>query len=479
VGGEGKGRRFLLEYKYDKAAADDGITITVPMDVVGELTQQRLDWLVPGVVREKVEALLRDLPKSLRASFVPVAQTAEAAAARMPFAQGEFIESLTRALREMTSIFVAREHWHLERLPRHLVMNIRVIDPRRHGKPVMSGRDLAQIRREFTGQAEQSLVRLPEGPWNRSGVYHWDFGPIPESASIEYDGRRIDVYPALNDEGGSEDVAIRPFVSAEKAAVAHAAGLRRLFFLHTRRECRSLIETMPGIEKVRLLHAGLVSALYSADAGRGLVEDLAELTAHRAWEEPARTAAGRPVPLVRNKEEFEARLNAAWTRIGSSGAAVFALAEAILQENMALVAALREGEERPEWGAAMLDLRVQLAYLFAASFWTRTPWEWLRQYPRYLAAARRRVERLSGIDGVARDTRYINEIASWVMKLRVRVEQGTPSQRSDPELVLYRWMLEEWRVALWGDVQGRQETIVPVSARRIEEQWGRVVARDE
>jgi ATP-dependent helicase HrpA len=461
--------RFQLEYKFDTGANDDGITIIVPIDRVGEVTQQRIDWLVPGLVRPRIEALLRELPKSLRASFVPIPQTAEAAAARMPFAQGDFIDSLTRALREATNIFVAREHWHPDRLARHLVMNIRVIDPRKHGKPVMSGRDLAQIRREFAGQAEASLVRLPDGPGNRSGVFHWDFGPISESVDIQHDGRTITVYPALNDERGTEDVAIRPFTSLDKAAPAHAAGLRRLFFLHTRRECRSLIETTPGIEKMKLLHAALVAADYVSDSGRGIVEDLAELTAHRAWEELG-------AKDIRSKEAFEERLNRAWTRIGTGGAEVFTLAERLLKEHLAFASLYAAAQERPEWGAAALDQRVQLAYLFAAGFWTRTPWEWLRQYPRYLGSARRRLDRLAGIDGTTRDTRLLNEIAPWVTKLRIRVEQGTPSERADPNLVLFRWMLEEWRVALWGDAGGRQETVLPVSARRIEEQWARVTA---
>ena len=80
------------------------------------------------------------------------------------------------------------------------------------------------------------------------------------------------------------------------------------------------------------------------------------------------------------------------------------------------------------------------------------------------------------LDGVSRDTRLLNEIAPWITKLRIRVEQGTPSERSDPNLVLYRWMLEEWRIALWGDSRGQQETVLPVSMRRVEEQWARVTA---
>jgi ATP-dependent helicase HrpA len=430
---------------------------------VGEVTQRRLDWLVPGMVREKVEGLIRELPKALRASFVPVPQTVDGVMARLKFGRGDFFEAVTGALRETTNIFVGREQWHPERLPKHLSMNIRVVDVK--GRIVMGSRDLAAIRREFAGQAEQSLVRLPEGPLNRSGIYHWDFGVLPESAEIEFGGRVFTVYPALNDERGDEEVAIRPFVSADKAKGAHAAGLRRLFYLHTRRECRSLMQTMPGIEKLGLMYRGLASAKYAGVGNAPLVEQLAELTGHRAW-------AG--TGDVRNKEAFDKGLNAAWTRIGAAGLEVFGLAEGIVKEHAAVAARMEEAEGKVEWAAAVLDVRVQLAYLLGAEFWTRTPFEWLRQYPRYLGAVRRRLDRLGGIDGVARDLKLMNEIAPWVLKLRVRVEQGAPSQRADPELVKYRWMLEEWRVALWGE---RQETIVPVSAKRVEEQWGRVAAK--
>jgi ATP-dependent helicase HrpA len=354
-------------------------------------------------------------------------------------------------------------------------MNIRVVDARRPGRVLLTSRDLAQIRREFAGKAEQSLVRLPDGPLNRSGVFHWDFGPLPESVVIEHGEPPLTVFPALNDEGAAEDVAIRPFVTAEKARAAHTAGLRRLFFLHTRRECRSLILNMPGIEKVLLWSKGLESAPYSHQGGKGLMEELAELAAQRAWESAGSSGAEGGTQDVRTRERFDARLNIAWTRIGAGGTEVFGMAERILAEHMAIAPLLEQGAERAEWSAAMTDLRVQLAYLFGAAFWTRTPFEWLREYPRYLLAVRRRLDRLGAPDGVARDTRTTNEIAPWVLKLRVRVEQGTPSQRADPRLILYRWMLEEWRVALWGGEGGRQETILPVSAKRMQEQWGRVV----
>jgi ATP-dependent helicase HrpA len=363
-------------------------------------------------------------------------------------------------------------------------MNIRVTD--RTGKPVMTSRDLAEIRRELMGQTETTLLKLPEGRWNRAGIMQWEdgpegFDPLPESVETRLEGRTVTLFPALHDErvaGVRDEVAIRLFTTREKAAAAHEHGVRALFWIATRRECRSLIDTMPGVEKLRLN----ARAMKPAGEPATLVEQLAELTAHRAWES---AGSGSKEP-IRSRAAFERALNERWTKIGASGTEVFALAEAMIAAYRPLAAYLDEpGAARPEWAGAFLDIRVQMAYLFASpppvgSFWTRTPYQWLREYPRYLNAVRRRIEKLALPDshggGVARDTRLLNEFTPLWNQLRIRAEQGGPTERSDPNLIQYRWMLEEYRVVLWG---GDQRTILPVSAKRLAEQWAKVIGAVE
>lgn len=481
---------LALEYKHEPGHIDDGVTIIVPVDAVGELTSQRLDWLVPGLLNAKVETLIRELPKHLRVSFVPVPQVAEAAVSRMPFAQGELLPALTAALRELKGIYVGPEQFKPDALAPHLKMNIRVVDDK--GAVVLNTRDLAVVRKELAVRAERSVVRLPAGPFNRAGVFHWDFGPLPERLEMEHDRRTLTLFPALVDEstppksssGSSQrigckastspaavhpadfspDVAIRLFADAAQARLAHAGGLSRLFFLHTRRECRSLVQTTPGIERLILMAAARAEL-------SPLAEHLAELVAARAWVGPD----AEPPADIRDKESFESRSNVAWTRIGSAGAEVLALAEKILTLHAAIAPTVDSLDA--DQGAAAIDLKVQLAYLFPTRFWTLTPFLWLSQYPRYLDAIRRRLERLGapGTEAQARDTRAINELAPLVHRLRIRVEQGTPSQRADPDLVLYRWMLEEFRTSLFAQ---QQKTLVPVSVKRLDQQWEKVVAKD-
>ncbi len=501
-------RDLLLEYRNDPAHIEDGVTLVVPVEMLPALAAQRLEWLVPGLLREKVETLLRELPKAVRVSFVPASQTAEAALARMTFARGGLIESLTGALREMTGVYVAQDHWNhaLARLPTHLFMNLRVLDAQK--RVLAIGRDLSKIRRQLRGQDEASLVAIPDGPWNRSGVLLWDFGDMPESVDVRVPslGRVMTLFPALADEDAAEEVSLRLLVDRERAERTHRLGVRKLFFVQVRRECRSLVRTTPGIEKLDLLALSAEQAVPGCVSGgmpdgfkSGMFhEQLAELIAARAWEGSATDASrleGRPDDAaIRNKARFDAAVNERWNHIGQSGRDVLALAERVVREIAAIGLTLgpklngREETERlagllgPNAGllhGVLLDLRVQLAFLLAPRFWTRTPLNWLWQYPRYLGSVRRRLERLvvadvSGHGGPARELRLLNEFAPWWSRFRVRIEQGGAAARADTELIQYRWMLEEFRISLWGDAEGRQATLMPVSPKRLEQQWGKV-----
>ena len=477
------GRDLLLEYKHEPGHVDDGITLVMPADLLAEFPSHRPDWLVPGYMQEKIAGLIRELPKALRAALTPVPQTAAAVAARLcgkEFASRDFLDALSSAATQVTGRHVPRGEWAQDRLPPHLRMNLRVVDEK--GRVLATGRDLAQIRRSLAGQRESTLFRLPEGPFNRAagaGVFLWEIGEavgkgeaLPESIEVRHDGRVLTLFPALHDEGSSTEVAIRPFTTAARARQAHAIGLQKLFYLHTRRECASLIRTMPGIERLALLARALPGqSVKGSIEGGVLLDQLAQLTANRAW--TADGAADGAVDSIRTREAFEARLNQRWTRIGAAGGEVVALAEQILTGWSAVAPVLENADScPPSWGAAIADIRTQVAYLFTPGFWTATPFQWLRQYPRYMVALRRRLEKLSAMDGAARDTALLNTLAPFWLRLRIRAEQGTADDRADAELILFRWMIEEFRCSLFAQ---DQRTAVPVSARRLEQQWEKIV----
>jgi ATP-dependent helicase HrpA len=470
------GKDYLLEYTHKPGDRLDGVTITVRIDDLPSLPAPRLDWLVPGMIREKVETLVRELPKGIRTRFVPVPQTIDAALAKMTFADGDLLDALTRALREVSGVFVERQYWKPDVLPDYLKMNIRVLGPR-NGKDevLLMGRDLGQIRRVLTGNERQTALRIPTGEYHRPGVLLWDFGALPERIRMKLDDRDTELCPALVDERDRESASLRLFLTQSESLAAHALGLRKLFAVQTRRECRSLISTMPGVESLRLL--GRVHE--QTREPERFIDDLGELTAFVAWSKAA-AESKRDLSMIRTREAFDAAAEAAWTHIGASGLEVFDLAKSILTLFAQVESALTAASKKPEFAAAIQDIRTQLIYLFVPSFLTQTPWPHLKQFPRYLTAILRRLDKISIPDslggGPSRDNRLLNDLAPHWLKLRIRVEQGTPQQRADPELVLYRWMIEEYRVALFG---ADQRTLITVSAKRLEQQWAKVVAKDQ
>src|SRR5262249_20939818 len=93
---------FPLEYHYEPGHAADGITVTVPLDALNAAPDDRFAWRVPGMLREKVIALIRSLPKPIRVQLVPAPEVADAVVAAMPFGGGPLLDVLALHLGKRT-----------------------------------------------------------------------------------------------------------------------------------------------------------------------------------------------------------------------------------------------------------------------------------------------------------------------------------------------------------------------------------------
>jgi len=209
--------RFPLAYRFDPGTEDDGVTLLVPLPALNQVPLAPCDWLVPGLLEEKIAALIKGLPQSIRRAFVPVPEFARAAAAvlasgksgvgsgenrstptihsPLPTLQDALADFLTRT----TGQTIPRDAWRPEALPPHLTMNYRVLDP---GNRVLAeGRDLAALRRQMGGQASESL-RQAAAPGEREDIAHWDFGDLPERVEIKSGDRPVAAFPTLVEEAG-------------------------------------------------------------------------------------------------------------------------------------------------------------------------------------------------------------------------------------------------------------------------------------
>ncbi|MHC5022843.1 MAG: ATP-dependent RNA helicase HrpA [Planctomycetota bacterium] len=438
------------EYRHEPGHPEDGVTVLVPLAAAGQVDARRLEWLVPAYLQEKITALLRSLPKALRRNFVPAPDFAAACAARLEPGTGSLPDAIASALEAMTGIEIPPDAWSIETLPDHLRMNVRIIDEQ--GEAITHGRDLAALRRAVGAEARQALAASADDSFNRHGLVAWDVGDLPEQVRVRRGGAEFIGHPALVDEQNA--VGLQLLDTSPAAAASHRAGVRRLLRLQLAGEIDFQLPALPGIESMRLQYA-------AADPSTRLDDELALLIAERAClgdDPPPRTAAG-----------FEACLNGGFSRIWEVGLEIAARAGEILE----VWSELATGLDRPvpdAWAASVQDIRGQLADLLPARFLTRTPWDRLGHLPRYLRGAALRFQRLAH-GGHRRDERALAELDELRQPYVARAAQLRADGIDDPACASFRWLLEEWRIALFAQELG---TVQPVSRKRLARAWSEV-----
>ncbi len=444
-----------LEYRFDPGEADDGLTLVVPAPLINQVSPDRCDWLVPGLLPELIAALLRGLPKGWRKLLVPIPDTAERLAARLKPTDRPLIQALGEEVKALTGHQIPEDAWDPAAVPAHLRMKFRLVDE--GGRALAAGEDYADLKRRFGGSGRQAFAAIPSQGLEREGITRWDFGALPESVDLDRGGIKLRGYPALVDQGDS--VALRVLDSPEGAELAQRAGLRRLFMLSLAVEVRQLRRNLPGLDRLRLQYAkapvlGLVDPQPKppdlADEVLALIVDLTFVEG---------------LSPIRDRDSFEARLASRRASLSAVAAEVLTLVRGILDDYQALRQGLA-GITQVNWMPSVLDLRAQLDGLIFRGFLQEVPYMRLKDYPRYLKAARERLDKLFHAAG--RDQERLRELTPLLEKWRERAAAVQAVGRRDPRLDEIRWMLEELRISFFAQRVG---TAYPVSLKRIEARW--------
>jgi len=447
------GNLLPLSYRFDPTDPDDGVTLEVPLALLGSLPARRLEWLVPGYLQEKLVALLRGLPKDLRRELVPIPD----AAARLrgalgPFDSGSLYERLATLVTAEAGAKIEAAQLAAISLPPWLRMNLRVIDAR--GQEIRRGRDLEALRAELRVRAAQAARPNATHGWERDGVRRWDFGDLPEDLRVSSGRVNLRLYPGMEDCGGA--VRLRLFPGAEIAAIATVRGVVRLAALAMPQQHDLVIRQCAGDREFALLAA-------AAGFDRGLFAEVAD----RAIED-AMLLDERHLP--RTEAQFAARVNAARSDVAACGEHVAHAVKGVLmalKEARASLAPLAA----PAFAASRESIQRQLAALLTPGWVRRTPAAAFSQLPKYVKAAARRAQRLR--DDVNRDQKLDAQVAPFVAALRELDTKCGPFGPG-PELERLRWMIEEFRLSLFAQDLRTQG---PVSAKRLEAQLAK--ARDE
>jgi ATP-dependent helicase HrpA len=323
-------------------------------------------------------------------------------------------------------------------------MNIRVIDAA--GNCVAHGRDLARI---WSHVDARGLVESgPAVAFEREGIKAWDFGELPEVIEFVQQGVRVKRWTALVDAGDS--VALRLCETRERAHRETRAGLRRLLMLQTAQTVKYLRKNLPGLQSV--------CVQLSSVAG---CDELREQLIARSYDEAFHLPSAPP----RNGDEFARLLETGRGALVEQANALCGVVGEVAAEYHALRQSLQRAG-RPYMADAVRDVQEQVRHLFAPQFVVTTPREWLEQYPRYLKAARLRVDKLER--NALRDEQLRREFAPLWQRYVEAIASRSGEREIDAALLEYRWLLEELRVSLFAQ---EIKTRAVVSVKRLARMW--------
>ena len=489
-------------YLHEPGDPRDGVSVTVPIFALNQVSEDRCDWLVPGMLKDKVQALLKTLHQRPRSRLVPLPATAEKMTEALcqpeTFGSGSLMDALLKLVRDATQLPVQRNDIKVDMLPAHHFMHLRVVDE--HGRQLGQGRNLGALKAELGSQARgafQALASLklkdiaggaPEaGPAPAPSVpvapadgarrvatlnkpstpssapaatvdqrhTSWDFGELPELMEIRKGGQTLIGFPALVDDGDA--VRIEVFDEPEVAQARHRAGLRRLFALQIRDALKYLEKNLPGLQTMGVAYMNVGKT--DSGAGGGSVEELKSQILDLALDRAFLTE-----PLPADAGAFKARADEGRGRLTLIANEIARQAGVILTEYA--VAARKLKDSKPPADVAT-DVQQQLQRLVPKHFLSATPYAQLQHFPRYLKAVQLRLDKLRG--DPARDAAKFAELRPQDQRFWRLVAERKGVQ--DARLQEVRWLLEELRVSFFAQ---ELRTPQPVSVKRLDKAWSQL-----
>ncbi|WP_422616685.1 ATP-dependent RNA helicase HrpA [Rhodoferax sp.] len=501
-------------YLHEPGDARDGLTVTVPLFVLNQVNEERCEWLVPGMLKDKIQALLKTLHQRPRSRLVPLPESARKMAETLNapelFGHGALLNAVLKLVRAATAVDVVRADIKVDMLSPHFFMNFRVVDE--HGRQLGAGRNLGALKAELGAKARgafQALAGLKLGqgaggpppqtptahadsrstevdptnaiksqardsgnPGLRVGARNdkpgngqltsqrytaWTFGELPELLEIQKGGQTLIGYPGLIDAGDA--VTLEVFDEPDVAAAKHRAGLRRLFALQIRDALKYLEKNVPDLQKMAVSYMQVGKNPDGSGSG-GTLEELREQIIQVALDR-----AFLLDPLPTDEFAFKKRIDEGRGRLTLIATEVARLAAAILAEYALAARKIKDTKNAPQ---ATQDAAQQLVRLMPRRFLSVTPWVNLHHFTRYLKAITARLDKYRA--DPARDAARLKEL----QPLEQRYARLLTERKGvvDERLQEFRWLLEELRVSFFAQ---ELRTPQPVSVKRLEKAWAQLV----
>ena len=438
------GVEIPLKYRFEPGHILDGVTATVPLALLNQLNYAQTEWLVPGMLREKLTYLIKALPKSFRRVCVPVSEFVTVFLEQAHVGEGLIKSVLAGHIQRVTTLKISVEDW-TEETPAHLLMNFSIVDDA--GRELAMGRDWNALKKQL-GSAAQLTFRNTSPDIEKTGLKQWDFGDLPTTLSFERDGRKITGYPALEDD--KDSISVKLFDTETDATINHRKGVCRLMRFELKEQIKQLEKSLPNFNQYALILRNVMSP-------EDLREDLIITISDRAF-------IGED-DLPRSNADFMKLKARARTRLPAVSQAVARQAQSIATEYQLLTA--QQAKMPATVNRLKRDLEQQISLLVYKNCFSQTPWEQLQHVPRYLKALRLRIEKQPA--NPDRDGKSAASVGLLWQKWQDKMSALYQAHVDIPQpLQDYRWLIEELRVSLFAQ---ELKTPFPISIKRLEKIW--------
>ena len=434
-----------LTYHFEPGSLDDGVTLIVPLALLNTLSPIQFEWLIPALLREKIIQLIKTLPKTLRKNFVPAPQFADACMDALNDRSLPLLHSVSEQLTRISGVSIPEDAWQTDSLDPHFFMRFDIRD--QHNKTISSGRDLTLLQQQLGEEISEQFSNSINWDIEQKGLSQWDFDSLPEVINKTVNNLNIKGFPALQDDNDSVSIVV---VDTENQANdIHHDGLKRLYHLALKQQIKYLAKNLPDIQRICMGYASI-----------GSCNDLKQAIIDASVEKSFFSKN----TIVRNKIAFEENLQQGTNNLINTANDICEILSTVFQSYKNIQKQLKKNT-KPNWIQSINDIQSQLEHLIYEDFLYYTPPEYLEYYPRYLQAIQQRLDKLQ--QAAERDRQHTNLLSPyWDHFVELNDEYY-----DHPVFILYRWMLEEFRVSLFA--QGLK-TKMPVSEKRIEKQWQEV-----
>ena len=446
-----QGVQYPLHYHFEPGHQQDGVTATIPLTALHQVPKYRFDWLVPGMLRDKCIGLIKSLPKPLRRHFVPVPNAVDKILLGLKPDNRPLVDALAEQLKRHFAVPLNHSDWQQHAIDDYYRMNFRLLDE--SGQPLAMARNLEQLQNNYRDEVQTSIQQSADPAFERQGIRQWNFGSLPELYEHQTGNLTVRAWPALLDKGDS--VALQLLDHPEAARNLSWRGVLKLALLQHSQPVKYLNKQLLKGADLKLMAAGLPKR-------QAL---LAPLIA-AAYRQALFSSQYGGQLLPRDQSQFDTRLASGSNDIVACANELEALLLSLLEPLAAIRKALKKVGLAAIHGAN--DINGQLAQLLADHFLLSQPYELLRQYPRYIKAMVQRLDKIA--INTLKDRQYTLELETLEQRLESLPAEHTEwTEEQSSAVQHYRYMLQEYRVSLFAQ---QLRTALPVSAKRLDNQWG-------